>query len=327
MKGVSTIVGTLVFVLVALLVLTTVYISFTTFSRYVEDSMLASQRSIERGRERFSLLEASNVTGGKVDLVIENVGQVDVKIATVYVYVKENNTVKYYDRSSFSGDPYIPIGSRRVLGVSTSFNLSNGNTYYFYVASERGNVAGPQKYSIALPQYPGWMTGSQVAYQGPLKIDWFYFYYTYYDKKDGKIYGPYPAWNVTNTNQIVFYVKIRNFYNTNVTLLDLSFLQVARGTSTAQHIYNFYIVNSTSTSKRLVPYSNAKPTVLQPNPEGDYASGGPPALVLFAASDPGGNKFVPDVSSGGYSVFLVLFYKIGDVTYAQTIPFQGTSIK
>jgi hypothetical protein len=207
--------------------------------------------------------------------------------------------------------------------------LTDGSTYSFYASSERGNVAGPTEYNANVYLYPDWMRDTQVAFQGPIKIDFFYFYYANcHPIKGGYSISPkYSAWQINDTENIVFYVRARNFYSQNITILGYSFLQIAGGSSKASYIINFYIINSTSTSKGIISYDDGKPTALKVNGEGKYWEGGPPAEILFSSDKPCGDKFVSipgTVEDSLNSVFVVFFYKVSGQVYAQTIPFQGT---
>ncbi len=129
-KGVSTIIGMLLLVIILLVFLNTLYIVSNRFDAYVTTANQVSENYLERIKENV-LISNIYVTGNNtLSIEISNEGDSTVGIVGIWI----NDTLRNYTNHPI----YIGVGEKRIIdtGVPALYNY----TYIIEAVTERGNI-------------------------------------------------------------------------------------------------------------------------------------------------------------------------------------------
>ena len=129
-KGVSTIIGMLLLVIILLVFLNTLYIISNRFDTYVTTANQVSKNYLEQIKENI-LISNIYVTGNNtLSIELSNEGDLTVGIVGIWV----NDTLRNYTNHPI----YIGVGRKRIIdtGVPALYNV----TYIIEAVTERGNI-------------------------------------------------------------------------------------------------------------------------------------------------------------------------------------------
>ena len=355
-KGVGTALGAVFFIGIVILSLT----ALITISSYQMKYLQTRDKMIEWDIKRMSeniaivnLIQPSTKPGYTFDLIVNNTGEVLVKIVRIYIYDNKTNGLFIFDRQASGGNGFIngeimPGEGNHAINVKAQNPLANDPPYRYRIiaCTERG-----RQFSFSYPKPelpPSIIGGINPRHIGYLVI-------TFNEKS--LMYTAYPdpvittpAWeNIKNgAKHVVWHLNITNLGNKDIKLLKESKLIV---------MYNKKSGGGISLSVLDVWYISAPPLSVPPgwnykdNPDGipGYDETTNPIVikpnswkwVALGAAELGQPSYyfpprrplIPDLELKGDAldnvvwIFLELHYKYGDEYYSQVIPFAAIAIR
>jgi hypothetical protein len=347
-KGMSTVFGGLFFVILILMGFNLMLWSFIQYDAYN-----TTLRSMNQG-DQLAISEnlvpanpgAQNFTSTSFNIPVNNLGGTTVSIARIYIMnISPTGGFKCTNIGvsggacildspgtqncagngvcTFSGGN-IAAGEINHLIHVTGIAISDGSGYKVILASTRG-----RSYSFFYP-WPvtnvGNPGGNFVTNIGPLSI---YFDYKSFNFTQGSQTQSQTAFCVPQSTPLVFWVRIaNNAPDSAVTLKSTSVIEFkGYGVTGAGLVVDEFIDNQTTISPGLgvIPYNDAQPTVLPPEPPNGAAT---LTTIKFSASSPSGADAGSLPKSANYITFIGFYYayRTDPVTGApllqgETIPF------
>lgn len=139
-KGVSTIIGGFIFLVIMVSAFTAFIIAFQIMTDLMESQVKISNESIAKAREDFTVISSSKPSeGNKLYVQVENIGNTLIQISDVWVI---NKTASPYPATKYEiayQDSFIAPGSKKNILSNTPVTLQN-NFYDIKVVSSMGTV-------------------------------------------------------------------------------------------------------------------------------------------------------------------------------------------
>lgn len=333
-KGMSTIFGGLFFIILLLMGFNLMLWGFIQMDAYNSVINTMQQRDQQAISEN---LVPQNVTtfgaglGGSFKILVNNLGGTSVSIATVYITnIDQGGSTNCYGSSAPcivnpapSSTAYTLTGGNIQAGEVNHFISVGGislndtgttqqvSTYRIVIATTRGRL-----FSLSYP-FRGvsfFITntggnGQFVTNIGPLSI---FFDYRSFNFTMGSQTQSQPAFCIPTGQSIVFWVKVANTASDTVTIRSNSAMQIqGYGVTGNGLVTTDFILNSTTLNpQNPIPYSDAQPTTLPPQPP----SG--PALSKVLKFGIGGAS-----KDANYITFIGFYYIFRGQLQGETIPF------
>jgi len=318
-KGISSVIGTVIFVSILLLIVTLVGWMINEFNTY----NTASQKRSEFDWEKES--EEIVITKIEIDdeinsffLTIRNKGGVSAQIDTIWLLTSSMH---------YSYSTYIMLNPGSVVLYTftpTDVTLDPTGNYSVKVVTTRGNIVSVH-YPMIIPG-EGVGSGEPSINVGPLRLEIVYEQLKYTSETQ---HSPIPGWKVPPGERLIFWVKITNTGNDVLKLLRQSLfyaIEYQSGMSgSAQKAWSFFIVDPDSTYPPggVIAYNEiVNPYYLYPNPDGDWVAGGPPVTVKFSSQymgQTGANQF--PAQGGYYLISIGLYFEYQGDEMGINIPF------
>jgi len=313
-RGISTVLGSVIFILIMLIMVTLFGWMLTQVSSYNEAAQRREQLDWERQNEHLRAIglimdEDSN----SFFIMIENTGAVTATIDTIWLIMPWPHMFYPVEITLNPGN------MTTYVFTQTDVTLDPYEEYTLRLVTKRGNIVNI-RYPFVLGD--GGITPAGYIDIGPVRLDYGSFTWTSKDYPDKQ-----PGWTIpANEKAVYWYVSITNICDMNITLTRFSMILM---TSPTGGSIPFFIISPDSTTVNLIRYSPGEVT-LYCNTLGDWTAGGMPVELVFGAKDDGGGGpkggYTPQNmgSEGEYTVFVVLFGSYSDGSpYAQTIPFEA----
>jgi len=341
-RGVSTIIGSLFFILILLIGLSL----FTWEIREFDDYNAVIMGMVESDTERLSELlafeppvidpDVADLGGGlyRITALLKNHGGVDVNVTRIYIH-ESTGAMAIVDRSDggpegFTGG-YIPTGSvSHPVTITSTLDPVDGAeasnyTYEIRVATERGRTfTSSYPYTLYEPPTPpapsgngtsgngGTNASAPVTYQGEIAVGPVALNLTAWSwTADSNSTDKWPGWYIERSeSDVIWFVTLRNVGDHDLTLLPASHLLLRD----AVNAMEAYILSPTSTVSSPVKYAG---DVVIPS------SGS--VEILFGANKESGRRLNDAPRSGHYAVSVVLYMR-DDTGYvwALTLPYLAT---
>lgn len=325
-KGVSTVIGGAIFLIIVLLglnIMVWMIGEFDTYGRTVNDR---TRLEWERINERVTIA-AITVRNNKANITLINNGALTSRL--VRVWITEYSTMLTPNwHQVFELNRYINPGETMFwAGEEATVSLDPSLVYSFRMVTERGNVVS-RTYAPLAP-----ITGAGPGFQniGFLTISFTQPSFQYTSASQAT---PIQAWDVAaGQNNIIWHVEITNHGASEIKIFRFSAMSVVQitGTQASMQQQRHYIVAPTTPNQGpLVAYSDISPQTLPANSEGDFSTGGTPAVMKFAADSPGGTSY-PGTNQYSanteWMVFITIFFEYQSAKYTQVLPFAGVHFK
>jgi hypothetical protein len=222
-KGVSTVIGSILFMLVVVTIASTLFIALYTYHQKTQEAIVIEQ---ERAQERIVLKALSTNTSNGVEYVktvsLTNNGSITSWIRAIYI---DNKFL--CDPSILSTNPTTCVNVKGSLQLNFPNGVPYNETAKLTIATERGiratEIEGSLKNNTqSQPPAPKWGFG-------PLMLNFTEFYYMNYSdwRPDGNFSSSKWAWgwHVTSAGQaIVWNITVTNIDTQDITLSQFSCL-------------------------------------------------------------------------------------------------------
>ena len=330
-KGMSTVFGGLFFVIIILMGFNVMLWGFIQYDAYNHVITSMSQRDQQAVSENLIPVNATQASGGPLNVIVNNLGGSSVSIAAVYIW-NTNTTgqcrptpcIIYPPPPAFTyfTNGNIPAGSVNFVIHVTGINVKDGNSYRITLATTRGrefNLYYPWRFSsLTITGNPG----EFVTNIGPLAI---FFDTRSFNYTSGTQTVSQSAFCMPAGTNVVLYIKLANTDpNNNVTLLSQTGMQAqAYGVNGFGQFSHAWILapNSVNPSTNFA-YSLSSPYLLQhAGPNGPV----PASFAIVKIGGAGPNQ-AGSVSFGNSNVswitFIGFYYLFQGQVQGQTIPFM-----
>ena len=320
----STVVGAVFFVVIALLSLTILSWQVGVFDQELAQAGTRMQGILGRFEEDAEITGLTVTTSNsKMNATIVNNGASLVQLVGVWITEYQNPQSASWHKRFTLNQRINPGRTVTNIGQELSQTLTSTYTYVVKFVTAIGNIL----VGVYSPINPATKTG--VSTTGYL---FFTFSQDTFRLTNQTQLSPVPAWTVSpGSQQFVWHVKVSNHGLFDLKLYKytvLSFIKIAKSTYVTQT--QFYIVKNTTTNLNDVQAYVDLSQVIPVNPTGDYSAGGTPQWVKFSASKVGdtGQLTFPwnPLTQSEYMIFMIFYYKYGNEDLTQLIPFVGIHV-
>ncbi len=341
-RGVSTIIGSLFFILILLIGFSMFTWEVSEFYDYNEVISEMTEFDTVRQSEHVSFeppIIDPNVTEVgpgiyRITALLKNHGGVDVNISRIYIR-ESTGEMAVVERSNGGAEGftngYIPTGSvNHPVTITSSLNPVNGtetlgHIYEIRVTTDRGRTF-TSSYPYTLYEPPseptangtdGTNASAPATYQedvavGPASLNLRHWYWTAETNPSEK----WPGWSIgRREGQVIWFVKLRNIGEQDVTILPESHLLLSDPVDT-RRTYREFILSTDSTTANPIAYAG---DIVLPS-DGDHVE------LFFGASAASGNSLHDAPRSGRYTVSVVLYLREeSGFVWAITLPYLMTN--
>lgn len=306
-KGISTVFGSILFMLIAITLASTLFTALYTYHQETKDAIVIEQ---ERVQERIVLraLYTDNSSGLEYvkAVVLTNNGSIASCIRAIYI-----NNKFLCDPSTLAENPTTYVNAKDSLQIVFPNGVVYNETAKLTIATERGMKATEKEGVLksgtqTQPSAPKWGFG-------PLMLNFTEFYYmNYSDWRLGLSKWDW-GWHVKNPKQgIVWNITVTNIDDKDIILSQYSCLTLVPNDNQFNNRYPYYIQPPTGKTQ-FIP-SNATTNI----------------LYIWGTSDLS-NTIQDQYTSGTNRVFLTFFGNFTEngktiAPYGQTIPFEAVMV-
>ena len=316
-RGISTVLGSVIFVSIMLIMVTLLGWMLTQASSYNEAAQQRNQLDWERQNEHLRAISLiMDEDSNSFFIMIENTGAVTATIDTIWLIVPSLHTFYSVEITMNPGNVTTYVFTQ------TDVTLDPYGEYTLRLVTTRGNIVNI-RYPFVFGE-EGVISPAGYIDVGPVRLDYESFTWTSEDCPEKQA-----GWTITTKNSsdnTLWYVTIINICDKDIIVSGYSLIQMVP-TETGSPVSYFVVNPSTSSSDTWpTPYVDGTQTFYS-NPENPYL-GGPPVELVLGASKAFGSKWqTTGLGVQEYSVFIVLFGTYSDGSpYAQTIPFEAVLV-
>jgi len=340
-RGISTVLGALYFIVIALMAFSLVMWEVGQYDAYQQLVNRMNQFDIDRMTEnlvfRYPGVEVlASTPPYKFDIIVCNMGGIDINTTRIYIYDQTAGSMIILDKNSptdFYSNGFVKAGaSGHEIHAQSSYNVDErtGHIYWIKIVTERGRTFSTPYPLPRTIQGPGG-AGSFIDV-GPIRI---LFEYRAINYTSLTQQTPASGWSVPKNTPLFFYIILINVGTEEVYLKKESILTFMSYTRTGTGSKTtFFVLDSLATypdnSKFNLGFTYDevnKPYVLKPNLSDPY-TGGPPVIVKFGAGNlsPDDHSVKFDNTVDQYLCFIGLAYRYKGYIFGQTIPFVAIRV-